>query len=131
MRTFRLSQNEVDAVQRTGVTFSPRTCGVVCNQFPRFGLLSKRQADTIRAQVWPRTHTNKAKKEPRVPERLRQVHKDGLGGTTCPHCRTYNAVATEGLNRCVQCHGTFQANPMSTQGRRYYYGSWMDARPLW
>ena len=53
----------VTARRRGGPTFSPRRRNrLVCNQAPRLGLISSRQADILRGQVYPRKGGAKATK---------------------------------------------------------------------
>jgi len=59
-----LNHEEVAVAQRNGLTFASRRRNkLVCNQAPRLGCITAKQADSLRAQVWPKTH----KKKPVMP----------------------------------------------------------------
>ena len=115
----RLTADEVARAQKTGLTFAPRTHGLVCNQIPRLGVITARQAETLRSQVWPRNVAAKAKRQ-RRPAVVMTVHLRSYCVTTCPYCHKPNFNVEVGEWACDACGVIFAVKAASDGCPSYY-----------
>jgi hypothetical protein len=81
-RDLRLNGMEIELVKNVGnLTFSPRSGNLlVCNQAPRLGKLSARQAEQLRGQVWPRTAKPEPKPKPKPTQTRLRVQESSSPG---------------------------------------------------
>jgi hypothetical protein len=57
---FGLKPNQILAAQQSGLSFAPLCKNKLrCNQFPELGLMSAKQADSLRSQIWLKTRKRK------------------------------------------------------------------------
>lgn len=97
----QLSQFAIAAALKIGgPTFSPRARNrMICNQAPELGLISARQADSIRSQVHPRIVGSKSAKK-----KVFEVH---IRRTTYP-CWQNNYAAQTSRVTCKGCNSQFK-----------------------
>ena len=112
-RFLQLSPEEIVLAQAKGLTFSPRRRGKLkCNQASRIGVISSKQANLLRSQVWPKRR--KSIRAPSSKGKMLTVELRNAGGATCPYCRRLNHSAEVGNKRCDGCRRTFIVKPVST-----------------
>ena len=97
----QLSQFAIAAALKIGgPTFSPRARNrMICNQAPELGLISARQADSIRSQVHPRIVGSKSAKK-----KVFEVH---IRRTTYPAGRT-TCGPNQPRSLCKGCNSQFK-----------------------
>jgi hypothetical protein len=103
-KSLGMNADELAAARRIGgLTFSPRRRNkLVCNQARRLGLISPRQADCLRSQVFPKKGRAKAVRV-RI-SRTRASHLNNWqssGYVHCPECGQRHSDVNAGMKDCA------------------------------
>ncbi len=109
-----LTNDERILARSMGLSFSSRARNMlVCNQAPRLGRLTIKQARSLQGQVWPRRKLKEERKvdqyvQPKSQQQLPVVVADSGGFVRCPQCKQLQRAGHNGPQTCCFCTSKFK-----------------------